>query len=441
MNFTQKECIFKDMKNDNDLEKVKERIEGSHRFVAILFTDIVDSTEHWDKSGDITGRMVLDRHNRILFPVIKKYRGRVIKTIGDSIMASFISTDKAIQAAIACQQVIKKERKENKSFKLHIRIGLHCGTALVEKKDVFGDVVNISARVEAEASVDQILISSTLYAKLKRKGYRLTRYRSFVPKGKTKKMMLYRCNWKKVPKDYGKKVKSQSAGKLKLWEVLLLTIIFISGLNLLLNSYIYNFIIELGYSPIRNISLISYLKNPTTIIITTLILSLLYNIKDKKFIRPISPVLISLTFGIGLWAILYGSSSLLDIKQEKFNRVVFEGSNYIVKIQSNDYLYQSIENNRGIDTVEAVHEGDLLILSEVEKRNGWRWNRVITDNGKFWVEGYRPQKLRPTPTWHISRAYKFYFYLSDFVILVISLLFTISVFIYRKIRRSHYSPL
>ena len=65
-------------------------IRSSRKHVTILFSDIEESTTYWDKYGDIEGRLMVDRHNRLMFPIIQKFRGRIIKTIGDSIMASFM---------------------------------------------------------------------------------------------------------------------------------------------------------------------------------------------------------------------------------------------------------------------------------------------------------------------------------------------------------------
>jgi class 3 adenylate cyclase len=64
-------------------------IRGSQRTVTILFTDIEDSTELWARLGDVDGRLLVDQHNRMLFPVISRFDGRIIKTIGDAVMAAF----------------------------------------------------------------------------------------------------------------------------------------------------------------------------------------------------------------------------------------------------------------------------------------------------------------------------------------------------------------
>ena len=153
---------------------ISKLISRSRKPITILFTDIVDSTRYWDTKGDIKGRLMVDQHNRLVFPVIKKFRGKVIKTIGDSVMASFSSPENALRAAIGIQQSLQDYRNKNKRFKLEIRIGMHTGKALIEKNDVFGDTVNVAARVEGAAKANEILISGSTEKNISRSEYSLS---------------------------------------------------------------------------------------------------------------------------------------------------------------------------------------------------------------------------------------------------------------------------
>lgn len=166
----------------------------------MLFTDIVDSTRFWDKHGDTAGRLMLDRHNTLLFPVVEAFRGTIIKTIGDSIMASFKTPNEGVNAAIAMQQQILKARRSDSTFDVHIRIGVHTGQAIVESNDVFGDTVNVASRVEGAAKSDEILVSEATARKLSKKKakYGLKRKRHFVPKGKRRRMSVWECDWSSV---------------------------------------------------------------------------------------------------------------------------------------------------------------------------------------------------------------------------------------------------
>ncbi len=141
-------------------KSISSHIDKSQKDVTILFTDIEDSTLYWHTHGDLAGRLMVDRHNRILFPIVKKFRGRIIKTIGDSIMAMFKRPKDALNAAIAMQQVLREEREKDPDFPIKIRIGIHTGKAIVEHNDVYGDIVNVAARVEGQSKGNGIALSS-----------------------------------------------------------------------------------------------------------------------------------------------------------------------------------------------------------------------------------------------------------------------------------------
>jgi class 3 adenylate cyclase len=174
-------------------------IRTSRRQVSILFTDIEYSTLLWDIRGDIEGRLMVDKHNRLLFPVIHEFRGRVLKTIGDAIMASFKTPEDALKAAVGIQQALQQARQEDEGFYLKVRIGIHTGMAIVEHNDVYGDVVNMASRIESEASGDEILLSEAAASKLKDRGFFLVEEGTFIFKGKRAPMKVYRCEWQLCP--------------------------------------------------------------------------------------------------------------------------------------------------------------------------------------------------------------------------------------------------
>ena len=182
------------------ISNTSRQIKSSKRNVTILFTDIEESTNYWHKFGDVEGRLMVDRHNRLLFPVVGKFKGRIIKTIGDSIMAAFGTPEQAIKAAIAMQQTMAMERQGDDSFRIKIRIGIHTGEAIVEQGDVFGDVVNVASRVESVSKGNQILISQTTVARIDDEYAFIFKKRGrFTPKGKDRGLVVYTCDWKNHP--------------------------------------------------------------------------------------------------------------------------------------------------------------------------------------------------------------------------------------------------
>lgn len=170
-------------------------IDKTRKQVTILFTDIVDSSRYWDMFGDVQGRLMMDRHNRLVFPVIRKYRGRVVKTIGDGIMAAFKRPNDALNAAIGIQQILQKMRTADRTFHAKVRIGLHTGVAIIEAHDVYGDAVNLAKRVESFGDANEIYLSEATADFLVDIKHSLHKKGSFVPKGKREPITVYRCRW------------------------------------------------------------------------------------------------------------------------------------------------------------------------------------------------------------------------------------------------------
>jgi hypothetical protein len=131
-------------------------MEQSPVSLAILFADISGSTRLYEVLGDVRARERTSRCLSILTEVIQRHGGTVIKTIGDEVMSTFPGADAAVQAACAMQESMAAEAVPGE-IALDIRIGLHYGPALVELGDVFGDAVNVAARIVALTKARQIL--------------------------------------------------------------------------------------------------------------------------------------------------------------------------------------------------------------------------------------------------------------------------------------------
>jgi serine/threonine protein kinase len=169
------------------------------RYITIMFSDVVGSTSFFERRGDLEGRAMLKRYNRIIFPIIRSHDGEVIKTLGDGILASFPKPEWACKAAINMQNTLK-DHNSSKPTKdqITIRIALHHGNAVIDKGDVYGDVVNAASRLESRAQPKEILISYDVYEKVKSDSEL-----SFVfvgkesLKGKEVQVGLYRLLWDK----------------------------------------------------------------------------------------------------------------------------------------------------------------------------------------------------------------------------------------------------
>ncbi len=188
-----------DIHSDSLKTSITRHIRGSRRKVTIMFTDVEASTKYWDRHGDVKGRLMLDLHNRLVHPVIRRYGGRVVKKIGDAVMACFKSPRHALKAAIGIQQTLDKYQKEQKGGLPRVRIGIHTGKAIVEPDDVFGDMVNVASRVEQHGKGYDICVSGSAASKVSRSAFKLTRQGTFKPKGKRNEIVVYKCRWREYP--------------------------------------------------------------------------------------------------------------------------------------------------------------------------------------------------------------------------------------------------
>ncbi|MEW5802084.1 MAG: CHAT domain-containing protein [bacterium] len=178
------------------LEQIlRERFEKE---VVILFTDICGYTRHTDIHGDVSGLTLIQRHNQIVLPIIEKHRGMVVKTIGDAVMASFSNSLDAVKAAVDIQKGLHEYNcTVEESDRIHVKIGINIGQALVDQADIHGDVVNVASRIQTQAGPDQILVSSRIYEQVRGIEHILCRSCGAARvKGKAEPLELYRVVWR-----------------------------------------------------------------------------------------------------------------------------------------------------------------------------------------------------------------------------------------------------
>lgn len=134
-------------------------MEGSPVTLAILFADICDSTRLYEKVGDARALELAGECLRRLAQVTEAHGGRVIKTMGDGIMSTFRTADTAYDAAVAMQDGQHQQI-------IQIRIGFHLGPVIPIGDDVFGDAVNLAARLQSLARPGEILLTRATVAAL-----------------------------------------------------------------------------------------------------------------------------------------------------------------------------------------------------------------------------------------------------------------------------------
>ncbi|MEM7466534.1 MAG: adenylate/guanylate cyclase domain-containing protein [Pseudomonadota bacterium] len=128
--------------------------------LAIVFADINGSTRLHEILGDAAARAKVAGCLELLSDVVGRYDGTVIKTIGDEIMCTFPSAEAAANSACEMQEVMDDEVTEHTDsgpVSLTLRVGFHFGPAIHENNDVFGDAVNVAARMASMAKSGQII--------------------------------------------------------------------------------------------------------------------------------------------------------------------------------------------------------------------------------------------------------------------------------------------
>jgi class 3 adenylate cyclase len=182
---------------DQAFAKMREdAVPGIRTEVTILFSDIKGSTAYFEQKGDVEGLAMIQRHNTLLFPVIEGAGGRVVKTIGDAIMACFKDPSAAVRAAVEMQQVLHSDRKTVlEDERIHVRVALHMGLGIEMDNDIFGDVVNATAKVQQQCDPDQILITDALLDAARQNGFQCAKLRRAQIKGKDEAIDLYAVAW------------------------------------------------------------------------------------------------------------------------------------------------------------------------------------------------------------------------------------------------------
>jgi len=122
----------------------------------ILFADICGSTRLFEQYGDVQARLIETRVLDKLTEETEVYGGVVIKTIGDELMCRFPGAEQAVKSACDMHRAVKND-PELAKLNMAIKIGLHHGPVLVENNDVFGDAVNVAARMVSLSKADQII--------------------------------------------------------------------------------------------------------------------------------------------------------------------------------------------------------------------------------------------------------------------------------------------
>ena len=134
--------------------------------LTFLFSDLKDSTELYERVGDLVAFDLVNEHFRLLQEIIASERGAVVKTIGDAVMATFETPDRAIAAAIRMREAMSDLGAERQHQSLRLKMGIHEGSCLAvrlnDQQDYFGQTVNIASRVQGLAASRSIVVTESV---------------------------------------------------------------------------------------------------------------------------------------------------------------------------------------------------------------------------------------------------------------------------------------
>ncbi len=130
--------------------------------IAIVFTDMVGSTDLTSEHGDQIAQDILRAHNSAVRSALGRFAGKEIKHTGDGIMATFDQVPDAVAGMIDALKAVRAHNEAQPRIPLRIRIGINAGEPISAENDYYGLAVTIAARICAKADMDQILVSQVV---------------------------------------------------------------------------------------------------------------------------------------------------------------------------------------------------------------------------------------------------------------------------------------
>src|SRR5881397_262033 len=136
--------------------------------LTFLFTDLKGSTELYERVGDLAAFDLVRAHFRVLDEIVAAEAGAVVKTIGDAVMATFPTPDRAVAAALRMREAMRSLNAQRGGEDLLLKIGIHEGPCLAvvlnDRQDYFGQTVNIASRIQALAASREIYATGSVIA-------------------------------------------------------------------------------------------------------------------------------------------------------------------------------------------------------------------------------------------------------------------------------------
>jgi adenylate cyclase len=134
----------------------------TRRLTTVMLADVVDYSRMMSRSEDETHARIAGYARELVDPTISKYGGRFVRSMGDGLLVEFTSAVDAVRCALEIQSGLA-ERQADETNRIQLRIGINTGDVLVDDRDIYGNSVNIAARLEALASPGTVCVSQSIY--------------------------------------------------------------------------------------------------------------------------------------------------------------------------------------------------------------------------------------------------------------------------------------
>ena len=136
----------------------------TRRLAAILAADVAGYSRLMGADEEGTHERLKALRRELLDPKIAEHRGRIVKTTGDGLLVEFASVVDAVRCAVEVQQAVpERDTGVAADNRIELRIGVNLGDVIVEGDDLYGDGVNIAARIEALADAGGVFVSNTVH--------------------------------------------------------------------------------------------------------------------------------------------------------------------------------------------------------------------------------------------------------------------------------------
>jgi adenylate cyclase len=139
-----------------------EPVAARRRLVAVMLADVVNYSRMMSCSEDETHSRIAEHARELIEPTIERYGGHLVRSMGDGLLVEFVSSVDAVRCALDIQRGLAA-RQANEKQRIQLRIGINTGDVLVDQRDIYGNSVNIAARLEALASPGTVCVSQSIY--------------------------------------------------------------------------------------------------------------------------------------------------------------------------------------------------------------------------------------------------------------------------------------